>query len=814
MSKDFLENLPTVFKRLDFDIFDYGLDRAAVDEETYRGLYMSNVAFLIGYAVSIGLSVLYQWVSLILVWLHLLSALISVALLGINITFQNRVLSGRLGCTYFFGFLVAVILLLGGINSPTVAWFMVLPLAAGLVVGWKDAAFWTGASVVALGAFYIIDTANVYQGPGVMAHREAFVNMILIGVLFVVVGVLLVTSLKRYAALEVALEQSIAKQIDEATTAKLLSDVASAANEESSFEMAGKACLGILCRSQAWQAGRLWLIREGQLVDLELWYFENPNEMQNKLMLVASNKQADELARRAMQTEFAVLVSDIPEQKEQWDNSFAHALGMRSHFAWPVFSAGEVVAVMEFFATELITYNERLEALISDISLQLSHVSEREQTRAQIENMAYVDGVTKLANRYAFERDMPAILREAKSAATSVALLFIDLDNFKRINDVLGHHAGDQLLRIIGQRLDGSVRGASALKTTAGSMVARLGGDEFIVVIQGIRDQREAELAATRILKVVSSPIEFSRVEYSIELSVGIALFPNDTTNIAELLLLADAAMYEAKQVRGSTFYFATDEINRRLTKQRSIAREIGPRNISERLSVHFEAVVRAEDFSVQAWELIPQWERGESTLTADEIMPIAEKIGLINAINDSIFERACLFAKRVNDESPGAGAIQVCIPVSTHQFSDNELAAKLQKILERHDCRSDWFCLVFKDLAGLSNDMMFNTVLRELGGLGVDFVLDGFDAGYRLLPYLKKHPFRRVKVNRALMPQLQDPEQGSSLVEAAVAMARTLDIKVTVTGVQSQVDADALRRSGCDFMQGDFFDALDRSYA
>ena len=813
MNKDFLGHLSPVLKRLDFDIFEYGLDRAAVDEETYRGLYISNVAYLVGFAVSIGLSVLYQWVSLILVWLHLLSALICVALVGINISFQNRALSSRLGGAYFFFFLFAVVLLLGGINSSAVAWFIILPLGAGLVVGWKDAAFWTGASIVAMGAYYLIDRADIYQGPGVIAEREAFVNLVLTGVLFLVVGVLLVTSLKRYSDLEARLEKSIAREKDEAATAKLLSDAASAANEHSSFELAGHDCLKILCRARDWQAGRLWLVTGGQLVDLDLWYFENPNEMQNKLMLASANTQTDELARRAMQTEFPVLVSDVPGETEQWTASFASALGMRCQFAWPVFCDGAVSAVMEFFSSELITYNERLDALISDISLQLSHVRGRERSREQIENMAYVDGVTKLANRYAFERDMPAVLRNAKSNSTGVALLFIDLDNFKRINDVLGHHAGDQFLRIIGQRLDGSLRGSGGAQNSNGSMVARVGGDEFIVVIPGIDSRREAELAATRIVKLLSGSIEFSRVEYSIDVSVGIALFPHDTTNSSELLLLADAAMYEAKQVPGSKYYFTNDEINNRLVQQRSIAREIGPRNINDRLSVNFDAVVGARDFSVHALELTTQWAGGASALSIDEILPVAEKTGLIHTINDVLFERACSFAHRINVDTGGERLIQTWIPVSVHQFRDVDMAAKLKQALVRNDCNGDWISVVFKDLATLGDDQAFHSILRDLEMLGIDFVLDGFDAGYRLLPYLRKYRFSQVKVDGDLMTFTQDRKQATALVEAAVRMASSLGIKVTVTGVQSQVDADALRNSGCDFLQGEFFDALDRQY-
>ena len=531
-------------------IFSYGLADEDLSDAVYRELYMLNVAFGIGFFVSICLSVFYQWVSTTLVWFHVLSSFVSIGLFVVNIHFKNPILSGRLGCAFFFAFLFATEIILGGINSSSLAWFMVIPLAAGLSVGPRDAAFWAIASLLAIIVLYSIDVLQIYEAQVPASGHLSITNLVLNVFLFLVLGVLVVIGVNRYEILEAELARSVAKQEDEASIARILSETASAANEETNFTRAGKECLEIICSAQNWQIGRLWEVKETALFATSVWYFENPNLMQLKLSTIDESIDPKALARRAVQTDFAVLVSDTPADSEQWQGSFGEALGMRSQFAWPIFADGKVAAVMELFSENLIEYDHRTDNLVSHVATQLAHVRERELSREKIQQMAYLDHVTGLPNRFAYERELARILGRARRTENSVYVLFIELSNAKWIIDFFGHATSDQYLRHIGQLLEKINQ--IDLPEEFGvdpedRVVARLSGDQFALVFAGMRSAHtHAEISEYIAAKLSSKP-QFAQPEISTDIIIGIAQYPQDGTGAVELNRIATSQLAAAK---------------------------------------------------------------------------------------------------------------------------------------------------------------------------------------------------------------------------------------------------------------------------
>lgn len=722
-------------------------------------------------------------------------------------------LSGRLGNGYFFFVLIAIISILGGIHSPTIAWLFVIPLGAGLTIGPRDAAFWTFASILAIAFMYLIDSLDVYQGPGVPEHIQAVLNFILACFLILIFGVLLVTGLERHRILEVKLANSIKLQKNETETAQILADAASAANEEIEFERAAKDCLDILCKSQGWAAGRLWLVQEEQMIiATEIFHLEHPEGMCARMNEAAQESKNHTFARRVVDSGSGVLVSTTLGDEEQWQGSLGELMDMHSQFAWPVFSGGAVTAVIEFFSFHDIEFDERTKNLLNHVALQLSHVRGREEAREQIESMAYSDLVTGLPNRYAFEREMSRTLAAARRSGTQVALMFIDLDGFKRVNDTLGHLAGDQLLRIVGERLSNNIRSediAAKLSDVPHSLVARLGGDEFTVVLQGLNDFRGAELAAQRFLDAISAPMTIDGTELSIDASIGIAVYPDDAAAAGDLLLSADAAMYEAKKLEGSCFNFSTRALNESVRRQRWLETEISKKHLSDKLYLEYQPIVAATSHERVAFEALARWRHDGGVIQPEEFVPVAEKTGLIHSLGEEVIYQACVVAARLNTPVHGAISeheIVVHANISPHQFRDASLAKKIASSLDRSGCKPQWISLEFTENSMIVDDQRCKTLLAELGGMGIRFVLDDFGTGYASLRYLRRFPFSNIKIDQSFVHGLLGNEEDRAIVQATISMAHALGLPVTAEGIESLDQAQALEELGCDFLQGNYF--------
>lgn len=800
-------------KNNDIRLFSYGLNRDLVDEDTFRGLYVANVGNMIGFCFLLALSVLFHWISPQLVWLHFCSAFICLALTAINIKWHNPRLSGRLGGVYFFFFLIASISILGGIHSPTVAWLFVIPLAAGLTIGARDAVFWTIACLFAIALLYYIDINHIYHGPGVPEKFQSVVNFILACFLMVMLGVLLVTGIRRHTLLEAQLAESIQRERDEATLAKILADTASAANEEVAFDRAVKDCLAILCHAQAWDIGHLWLVVDDSTVHpTEIWYVRDSEAIRPAIDLARTSLEPDVLVRRVVAEGRALVMSKSSQERAQWQGLMGSVLNMASQLAWPVFSGGKVTAVIEIISSHTIEFNDRTDTLLTHIALQLSHVRGRERSREDIENMAYSDVLTGLPNRYAFERDMSRLIDNARRDDSQVALMFIDLDGFKRINDSLGHPAGDELLRIVGERLRSDIRPediATKISDANSSLIARLGGDEFTVMLQGLQDQKSAELVAQRLLDAVSKPMRIYGTEVSINASIGIAMFPADAPNAAELLLAADAAMYEAKKIDGSSFNFVTPLLNNNVRRQRWLEAEISRGDLNAKLFLEFQTIVDASTHKRVGCEALARWRSGNELIHPTEFIPVAEKTGLIHALGQEIINKAFSAAHRLNNSLEGSEPVVphlVHVNVSPQQFRDAAFAKKVKQSLLDNQCRPEWVIFEFTENEKLSDDPQSRNLLNELANMGIKFVLDDFGTGYASLLYLRQFPFSNIKIDQGFVRGLLENTEDKAIIQATISMAHALNLPVTAEGVESLAQAQLLHELGCDFLQGNYF--------
>ncbi|MEM7465975.1 MAG: diguanylate cyclase [Pseudomonadota bacterium] len=787
------------------DLFSYGLDRDVSDGGVYRSLYILNAAFFIAFFASIILSVFYQWVSATLVWLHLVSAFTAVGLIGINVKLQDPKLSGRLGAAFYFVFLFVTEALMGGIHSASLAWFIVVPLVAGMAVGTRDAAFWTAATLLAMASLYFIDALDIYRGPGVAAERRAFTNLFLLSANFLVLGAIVVTSLTRYRILEQQLANSICRQELEAKTASVLSDIAAAANEELNFDDAGRECLRILCSAESWQAGRLWSVRTSELSVREIWYFENPNEMTNKLASFNADLDSSELARRAMQTGFSILLSDRASQTEQWENSFGCLLGMRSHFAWPVFVEGEVVAVIEIFSNELMEYDQRTDHLLSFTALQLSHVKVRERSQEKIDNLAFYDPLTGMPNRHTFLGHLTEILDIAKQDGELGALVFVDIEGLRRINNAFDHAVGDGAIRLVARRVERTAQ-QSNLDLAVKSFAARVDGDEFAIALLGFKDQATVERESLAFAEKLTAAFEFPQAEVNLTVHAGIVMFPQRGVSAKDLLRLADAAALEAKTHIQNNHCFASSEHHSVLRRRALIEKEILAGDFEKNLLLDTQPIVSARNFDMVSWQATPKWRVGEVDHNITEFLEAADSLGQLSKIGERVAERFCQIATDINDSTANRPPTPICLDVNSTLIRSNDFLVNFKRFVAHEDIDASCIWLQLNEELSSGDTSRF---IERMAFPEVKLIATSFDICHQLSTNLPGHFPMAIKINTHKLIDSGDYERSMAIFINLVTMAHRMNLQVIADDIASETHAKRVKQIGCNYLQGPFISNL-----
>jgi diguanylate cyclase (GGDEF)-like protein/PAS domain S-box-containing protein len=474
--------------------------------------------------------------------------------------------------------------------------------------------------------------------------------------------------------------------------------------------------------------------------------------------------------------------------------------GTRSLAVLPLIVADAVVAVMCLHSTENGFFDDEEQKLLlelaKDISFALDHIGKIEK----LDFLAYNDALTGLPNRNLLRDRLDQAVVRARRNHHTVGTLVLDLDNFKLINDSLGHAAGDDVLKTIAVRLRSCVRESDT--------IARIGGDEFVLVLPDQSGSASDALSPPiadmlqRILTAVSQPILVAGRDVVVTGSIGVSVFPNDGQDTEALLKNADAAMYRAKETGRNQYQFFTADMQERIQQRLELEADLRRALEREEFELHYQPQVDAESGHVFGVEALIRWRHPQRGLLAPaSFIPVAEHSGLIIPISEWVLRQACRQAKAW--EAQGLHTLKVSVNVSGLHFRKSGLVEAVTRALETSGL--DPRCLVIEPTETIMMDNHETTLesLRALKQLGVDVAIDDFGTGYSSLAYLKEFPIDALKIDRAFVCDLASNENAKAITTAIIAMANSLDLEVIAEGVETRAQEKTLRELGCARMQG-----------
>jgi diguanylate cyclase (GGDEF)-like protein/PAS domain S-box-containing protein len=426
-----------------------------------------------------------------------------------------------------------------------------------------------------------------------------------------------------------------------------------------------------------------------------------------------------------------------------------------------------------------------------------SDVTEARKKDERIKHQAYHDALTGLPNRLLLQDRLSHALDLARRDVMRVAVMFLDLDRFKVINDSLGHDIGDLLLQGVSERLQLCVRKSDT--------VARLGGDEFVIILTDFGSTAELAHLAERIVTMITERFDLGGQSLHAGTSIGIAVFPQDGIDATDLLKNADTAMYQAKAGGRNTFRFFDASMNSRATERLELESGLRQALALNEFEVYYQPKMMLSANSAFGLEALIRWNRPDHGLVPpNDFIPLAEETGLILPIGGWVLETACRDVRNWLDQ--GLEIDHVSVNLSCRQFQDMNLVERIKEILERTGLAATKLELEITETAVMSNAAQAAQVLNELKSMGIRLAVDDFGTGYSSLSYLKRLPIDVLKIDRSFISDLGSNSEDKAIVEAIVNLGHTLGLTTVAEGVESQYEADFLRKLGCDMGQGYLF--------
>jgi predicted signal transduction protein with EAL and GGDEF domain len=586
----------------------------------------------------------------------------------------------------------------------------------------------------------------------------------------------------------------------------LLEAVVLASNQSSTVEDALQGAVDAVSAHTSWPVGHAY-VREpssGDLVPSTAWHIAKPNQFEafRSLTEQTTLNNGVGLPGRVLATGRAAWITDVTI-----DPNFARKnLGVRGAFAFPIHSDGEIKAVLEFFTAAAVTPDSALLEVMAQIGSHLGRVLERIRAQEQIAHQATHDALTGLANRTLFRDRLELALERADRRGSFAALLFLDLDKFKDVNDTLGHSVGDQLLESVSDRLQAALRASDTIARFGDEefTLARFGGDEFVVLCEDLASEDGAVRVAERVQQALLSPFVLERNEHVVTASIGIVLAGGADRDAEGLLRDADIAMYRAKQ-RGPGNWEIFDEALRNRALER-VATERALRHALEagELRLHYQPIVRLDGRILQSVEALVRWQHPErGLLPPGEFIPIAEESALILQIGAWTLREACEQASRWRASFGDLAPLPMSVNVSARQLTQVELPEIIRQVLAETGLSAGDLAIEVTETALIEDSSVPAASLHELKALGVTIVLDDFGTGYSSLSRLQSFPIDVLKIDRSFVMRLGTGEDDCAIVRAIAAMASALGLEVVAEGVESAEQAAEAQALGCGWAQG-----------
>jgi diguanylate cyclase (GGDEF)-like protein/PAS domain S-box-containing protein len=574
--------------------------------------------------------------------------------------------------------------------------------------------------------------------------------------------------------------------------------------ESRSIEEALPQVLRTICESGGWIYGQRWALnRAANLMHCaESWCAAEPQleefEAFNRSRMQTPGNGTG-LIHRVWEANGPVWLDDLGQEKQMQRGPMALKAGLRSAFAFPILVGDGFYGVMEFFGSDVRRPDSELVEIVRTMGSQVGQFMARKAAEQNLRFVASHDPLTGLFNRSMFNERLQQALAQAARFERSLALLFIDLDGFKVVNDTLGHNAGDQLLSELATRLRATLR--------EGDVIGRMGGDEFVVLIEEFGDAAQVAEVAKKVLETVSRLFQLQGRDFEVTASVGVSLYPSDGKDAQTLLKNADIAMYLVKEQGKNGFRFHAPHMNVHLVERLSL--ESGLRRALERgeLLLLYQPRVSVRDGQVSGVEALLRWQHpSQGMINPAEFVPMAEDAGLMSAMWEWVIHTACRQLRAWRDQ--GLPLLRVSVNLSPRQLAQDSLIQVVREALHRHSMDPGRLELELREEMVFRNPERALRLLTQFKELGVRLMIDDFGTGYSSLNYLKRLPIDMVKIDRSLIRDLPRDADSAALSRAVVAMAHSLGIAVNAEGVETREQWEFLRELGCEEMQGNYFSA------
>lgn len=423
-------------------------------------------------------------------------------------------------------------------------------------------------------------------------------------------------------------------------------------------------------------------------------------------------------------------------------------------------------------------------------------VTRQREAERKMFQLAHYDVVTGLPNRTLALDRLDQLLKSARRSEELVAVLFLDLDHFKKANDTLGHEAGDRLLKEAANRLVDNIREQDT--------VARFGGDEFLILLGGLDNAMEAQPVAEKLLESFRDPFQLDGRELTFTVSVGIAVAPTDGETARDLLRNADIAMYESKVEGRNTYHFFTEEMNHDVERRLAIEEQLRGAMLRDEITLQFQPIVELGSGQIVAAEALARWSSPLlGQVPPDEFIAIAEQNGMIDAIGHFVLEQALGEVMKWRRIRPD---FRVSVNVSPQQFRDPELARRIGRSLKQAGLPGDVLRIEVTESVLLGGRHQAGNALKQLKALGVSIAMDDFGTGYASLSYLRRFPFDVLKIDRSFVGDITEDPADCELVVASLALAHSLGLTVIAEGIETEAQLQLLRGHACDMGQGFLF--------
>lgn len=435
-----------------------------------------------------------------------------------------------------------------------------------------------------------------------------------------------------------------------------------------------------------------------------------------------------------------------------------------------------------------------------DVTLKKQADEQKKEAAEDNYKLANFDSLTGLPNRHMFREKLEHEIRQSDRARLSLALLLIDLDQFKEINDTLGHLVGDVLLVEAARRILACTRESDT--------VARLGGDEFTVILSRVKDPKDVELVAQKIIERLGEPFQLGESVVYVSASIGITVYPLDASGaeeqVDEVLMNADQAMYEAKRQGGKRFSHFTQSLQTALQERKHMITDLRAAILENQFHLHYQPMMDMATGHIRMAEALVRWDHPtRGIIMPNDFIPLAEETGLIVQIGDWVFEEAARWASRWNELLPGG--FQVCVNTSPVQFRAEGAASQIKWIehLQSHNIPGKCMVIEITERVLLNNEEDSLKMLANLRNANIQIAIDDFGIGYSSLAYLHKFDIEYLKIDKSFINSLSKNARNTALCQAIIVMAHKLGLQVIGEGVENHLQDEILDKAGCNFVQG-----------